>query len=185
MDDEILVRSTRNWIEQLVIAFDLCPFASRVVTDYRIRFAVSHAPSIESLLADLLQELHWMKNDPQVETSLLIHPDVLADFADYNDFLDLADALLEDSGYEGIFQIASFHPQYQFAGTAPDDVENYTNRSPYPMLHILREDSLARAIDSYEGVDQIPDRNIATLKELGPTRAVAILRSCMHPLDNS
>jgi uncharacterized protein len=160
---------TRSWLERAVIGLRLCPFAQAAYVQNRVWMAVSAASTPDELLSDLARELEDLHAaDPATrETTLLIHPGVLTDFLDYNDFLELADATLEALELTGIIQIASFHPHYQFAGTAPEDIENYSNRSPYPLLHLLREDSVAAAVQSAPDVDAIPDRNIATLRALG------------------
>jgi hypothetical protein len=147
----------------------LCPFAEGAYRRDQIRFIVSAQRSSTGLLEELAQELeHLAAADPLLcETSLLIHPHVLADFGDYNDFLDEADAAVVALGLEGELQIASFHPAYQFAGTERDDIQNFTNRSPYPMLHVLREASVTRAVETYPNVHEIGDRNIAALTALG------------------
>jgi len=126
----------------------------------------------------LQAELEWLDTHPAIETTLLIHPQVLQDFDDYNQFLETADDLLDAMGFDGMYQLASFHPNYQFAETAPADVENYTNRSPYPLLHLLREQSLERSIASYPDAEQIPLRNIALMKCLGVARLKQLLRAC-------
>ena len=131
-------QATRDWLEQVVIGLNLCPFAHREFANDRVRFAITDATTELQLLQSLESELQLLFGDPSIETTLLIHPQALGDFADYNQFLDLADGLLVQMNLEGIFQIASFHPDYQFDGTSPGDAENYTNRSPYPTLHILR-----------------------------------------------
>jgi uncharacterized protein len=161
--------ATRHWLERAVIGLNLCPFARPVLHAGRVRFVESAATSPEALLDDLRQAVSDLCAAPasETETTLLVAPRVLADFLDYNDFLDHADALLEDMGLDGVLQIASFHPQYQFAGTEPDDITNYTNRSPYPTLHLLREDSVARAVASHPDIDAIPEANIAKLRALG------------------
>lgn len=165
----VVIAETREWIEKAVIGLNLCPFAKTVYANDRIRYCVSEAQSEDALLVDLTRELRGLQAaDPQTcETALLIHPGVLNDFLDYNDFLDLADATVEALGLTGEIQIASFHPRYQFADSGPDDVENYTNRSPYPMLHLLREESVERAALPAPEVDAIPERNIETLRRLG------------------
>jgi len=164
-----IIAATRHWVEAAVIGLDLCPFARAVHTQDLIRYAVSSAEIPEQLLADLLRELQILTEaDPaEIETTLLIHPEVLTDFLDYNDFLDVVDAALEDLGLDGMIQIASFHPQYQFAGTGPDDIENYTNRSPYPMLQLLRESSVERAVATFPDTSRIFEKNIETLRRLG------------------
>jgi hypothetical protein len=165
---EVVVR-TRHWLETAVIGLDLCPFARTVHLQDQIRYAVSRAETPEELLADLVAELQSLASaDPEeVETTLLIHPGTLNDFLDYNDFLEVAEAAVADLDLEGVLQVASFHPRYQFAGTAPDDIENYTNRSPYPTLHLLREASVERAIAAFPDTAQIYEKNILTLRHLG------------------
>ena len=140
---------------------------------------VSEAETEDELLQALHSELQRLEDEPEIETTLLIHPGVLQDFGPYNEFLDAADGLLAYLDMEGVYQIASFHPDYQFAGTEPDASENYTNRSPFPMLHLLREASLEAAIDSYPDVDGIPQRNIELMNELGSEKMRSILRSCL------
>lgn len=169
----------RNWVESVVVGLDLCPFARSVLVDDRIRFAASDATSEEQLLMDLHDELKRLVEDNSVETTLLIHPGVLQEFDAYNQFLDFADSLLADMGMEGEYQIASFHPHYQFHDTDPDDVGNYTNRSPHPMLHLIREASLEKAIANYPNPELIPQRNIRRLEELGVKKIRALLSQCM------
>lgn len=156
---------------------NLCPFAKRELVKERVRFAITAATTEAQLLAALRSELERLQGDASIETTLLIHPQVLQDFYDYNQFLEVADTLLADLQLDGVFQIASFHPDYQFAGTTPDDAENYTNRTPYPLLHLLREDSLERAIASYPDVDDIPERNIALMRDLGSDALRQLLAS--------
>jgi hypothetical protein len=166
---ERVVAATRNWLEKAVIGLRLCPFAASPYLRGLVRYRVSEQQSCEGLAEELAQELlHLAAADPLLcETSLLIHPHVLGDFLDYNQFLDRADAVVAALGLTGVLQIASFHPQYQFAGSAPDDVENCSNRSPYPMLHLLREVSVARASATFAEVSEIGTRNAATLRKLG------------------
>ena len=166
---ERVVRQTNAWIEKAVIGLELCPFARAVHVARRIRITVTDAKSADALVVVLTDELRMLAAaDPAAhETTLLIHPFVLGDFLDYNDFLDVADALVEEMELDGIVQVASFHPRYQFAGTAPDDIENFTNRSPYPTLHLLREDSVERAVAAYGDTDRIFATNIETLRRLG------------------
>jgi uncharacterized protein len=163
------IAATREWIERAVIGLNLCPFAKTVYLGNRVRFAVSDARTADALLGDLQRELRALASvaAEDVETTVLIHPYVLTSFLDYNDFLDAAEAAVERLDLAGVIQIASFHPDYQFAGTAPDDVSNYTNRSPYPMLHLLREESVERAVDAYPDAERIPERNVETMRRLG------------------
>ena len=183
MCDEETVRPVRQWVEALVVGMNLCPFAKREMVKNRVRFTTTESTTQEQLLIALQAELELLNTDPLVETTLLIHVNVLRDFHDYNRFLGYADSLLVEMELEGIYQIASFHPDYQFDGTMPDDAENYTNRSPYPMLHLIREASLERVIADYPEVDQIPARNIALMNELGQDKLQALLRSCLNDRD--
>ncbi len=179
---ETVIARVRCWIERTVIKFNLCPFASKPYVSEQVRYVVSDASEPEQLLADLQHELeHLRATDPEVvETTVLIHPWVLQDFLDYNDFLDVVDALLEQGGYSEEFQVASLHPAYQFAGTEPDDAENYTNRSPYPVLHLLRVAGVARAISGYPRPERIPESNIEQMEKLGAGHLRAILDACMR-----
>jgi hypothetical protein len=163
------IEDTRHWLERAVIGLNLCPFAKAVHVKEQIRWVESAAEDPEQLLQDLVRELQFLAAaDPAtVETTLLIHPHVLSDFLDYNDFLDVADAAVESLGLAGVLQVASFHPDYQFAGTAPDDAENLSNRSPYPTLHLLREASIDAAVAAFPEADTIYERNIETLRRLG------------------
>ena len=178
MENRKIVGTVRRWLKDLVIDLNLCPFAGRELIRSRIRFVVTESMTEEQLLVALEAELARLNDDSAVETTLLIHPDVLQDFFDYNQFLDRADQLLVLMGLEGVYQVASFHPEYQFAGTAEDDVANYTNRSPYPLLHILREESLARSIAAYPNVEEIPTRNIERMNNLGREKLRALIRGC-------
>lgn len=163
------IAATCAWIERAVIGLNLCPFAKVVYVKRQIRYVVSDAQTPAALLVDLELELRTLtQTDPAVvDTTLLIHPQALADFLAYNEFLDVAETAVERLGLMGVIQIASFHPQYQFAGTASDDVTNYTNRSPYPMLHLLREASVGQALAAVPEAKDIPHRNIETMRRLG------------------
>ena len=169
MTPDEIIAATRRWLERSVIGLNLCPFAESVYRGNRVRFRVSGQTSASGLLEDLREELTALQaaDSLRCETTLLIHPWVLADFVEYNDFLDACDAEVAALDLEGELQVASFHPQYQFAGTQPGDIENYTNRSPYPMLHLLREASIDRAIAAVPDTDEIYRRNIRTLRTLG------------------
>ena len=178
LTDESVISSVRQWVESVVVDLNLCPFANRELVNNRVRFAVTEVTTEEQLLTALQAELEFLNNEPSVETTLLIHPNVLQDFYDYNQFLNYVDGLLAQMEMEGVYQVASFHPDYQFAGTNPDDAENYTNRSPYPMLHLIREASLERAIASYPHVDDVPERNRELMKTLGETTLKELLQTC-------
>ncbi|GJG93526.1 DUF1415 domain-containing protein [Cupriavidus pauculus] len=164
-----IVADVRHWLTRAVIGLNLCPFAKSVHVKGQVRYVVSEAGDEEALLDDLERELALLAEaDPeQVDTALLIVPQALADFLAYNDFLYFADRMLGSLRLEGTLQIASFHPQYQFEGTGPDDIENYTNRAPYPILHLLREDSIARAAEAFPEAEDIYERNMETLRSLG------------------
>lgn len=173
--DKSLLRQTvfldavKAWLEKAVIGLNLCPFAKSVYVRNRVRFTVSQADNLEALTADLKAELaHLHSSDPAgLDTTLLIHPYVLKDFRDYNDYLEVADTILDEMELAGVLQIASFHPHYQFAGTEADDITNYTNRSPFPILHLLRESSVEAAIAVYPDPDSIYRNNMDLLIKLG------------------
>lgn len=160
---------TRHWLNQAVIGLNLCPFAKAVQVKDQIRFAVSDATDAEGVLTDLQDELALLaETDPEkIDTTLLIIPDALDDFLEFNEFEDLSDRLLKRMRLVGELQVATFHPQFQFADTQPDDIENYTNRSPYPILHLLREDSIDRAVESFPDAAEIYEKNIDTMNKLG------------------
>ena len=167
--DDTVIALTQAWVAEAVIGLNLCPFAKSVYVKDQIRYVVSHADDEAGLAQQLLEELqHLQAADPELlDTTLLIHPRVLQDFYDYNNFLDVADQVLEDAELDGVIQIASFHPQYQFADALPDDIDNYTNRSPFPVLHLLRESSIDRAVAAFPEASAIFERNIATMRDLG------------------
>ncbi|MFC7297376.1 DUF1415 domain-containing protein [Herminiimonas aquatilis] len=167
--DNSVIAETQAWIEKAVIGLNLCPFAKAVYVKQQIRYVVSAANDVALLAAELEAELLALQAaDPaKTDTTLLILPDTLGDFFDYNDFLTVADNLVEELELDGDIQIASFHPDYQFAGTLADDIENYTNRSPYPILHLLRETSIARAVEAFPEAEMIFEKNMETLRKLG------------------
>jgi len=160
--------SVRHWLETVVIGLNLCPFAAKPVRNGQVRVCVSSATRELELLTELQLELARLDETPraELETTIIAIPQMLADFADYNDFLEQVDSLLEHYEWVGDYQVASFHPRYQFADTQPDDAENLTNRAPYPLLHLLREDSVEAAIDSHPDVDGIPAANIKRMRAL-------------------
>lgn len=179
MEERDVIDGTRRWVETVVIGLNLCPFARRPFAAGLVRFAVTPATNEEELCRALTAELTSLVATPRstLETTLLIHPNVLADFLDYNDFLATADEVILDKRLGGIVQIASFHPKYQFAGTELEAVENYTNRSPYPMLHLLREESVSEVNDDPDTLAGIPERNIETMRALGRARVVKLLEA--------
>ena len=180
MSESEIISATRSWVDTVVVGLNFCPFAKRELAKGRVRFTLCEATNEGELLQYLQQELRRLDDEPDLETTLLIHPYALGDFMRYNEFLEEANSLLALMEMEGVYQIASFHPHYQFAGTGPDDAENYTNRSPYPMLHLLREASLEVAIDHYPNVDDIPERNIELTQKLGVQKMRVLLASCLE-----
>ncbi|MFM2485399.1 DUF1415 domain-containing protein [Celerinatantimonas yamalensis] len=173
--DESIAEKTWHWVNALIVALNLCPFAKREIDLGRVRLMVWPHTQVADGLANLIRECQWLDEHAQIETSLLVLPKMLDDFGDYLDFVELAEQLLSEQGYEGVYQLATFHPDYCFAGCNVDDVTNYTNRSPYPMLHLLREASLEQAIEHYGDTNAIPERNVALLKEMGLTKLQALL----------
>ena len=167
--DDAVIAATRDWLERAVIGLNLCPFAKAVHIGNRVRYRVSHARDADALLADLSEELQALHAaDPATcETTLLLHPWVLNDFLDYNDFLDVADAAVDALGMTDELQVASFHPHYQFADTQPEDIANYSNRSPYPTLHLLRQASVDAAVAAFPDAAAIYEKNVAMLERLG------------------
>ena len=166
---EDAIQATRTWLEKAVIGLNLCPFAKAVHLKQQIRWVVSLASDEAALRDELIRELEHLRDcvPDEVDTTLLIHPFVLRDFADYNNFLNIADAAIAQLGLNGEIQIASFHPDYQFAGTAANDIDNFSNRSPLPMLHLLREASVAKAVAAFPDAADIYGRNIETLRRIG------------------
>ena len=167
-DDEVLIQ-TRHWLEKAVIGLNLCPFAKAVYVKNQVRLVVSQARHADDLLEELDRELVLLVATPaeQIDTTLLIHPTLFDDFLDFNDFLEVAEGVLDEHGLEGVIQLASFHPQFQFDGSEPDDIGNYSNRAPFAILHLLREESVERAVAAYPEADTIFEKNVETLERLG------------------
>ena len=167
----------QHWVDTMVVGLNLCPFAKRAIDSQGVRYRIFDGP-LDQLADALIAELQLLDADPRIETTLLVISQGLDDFMDYLDILDGANAMLDELGYAGTYQIASFHPHYQFEGTSPEDPSNYTNRSPYPILHLLREESMEKAIDAYgrERAEQIPDNNIERLESLGAEAITALMR---------
>jgi len=182
-DDAALIDQVRHWLERAVIGLNLCPFARAPHCGGRIRWVVSRATDTDALTRDLLDELERLRaaDSNEVETTLLLHPQVLGDFADYLAFLDIAEGLLQALGFSGELQVASFHPDYVFAGSDVDDPANLSNRSPLPLLHLLREDSISRVVDAGADVDAIPERNQARLRALGARGWIELMRVDRRP----
>ncbi|MGM0521546.1 MAG: DUF1415 domain-containing protein [Pseudomonadota bacterium] len=178
--DGAVKAQTLYWVRDFIVAHTICPFAQREVERDSVRIEVVRSKKMAVALEELMAEMAWLDEHEQAETSLLVFPTLFRDFEHYLDFVDLAESLLVEQGYEGIYQLATFHPDYCFADAEPEDVANYTNRSPYPMLHLLREASLEKAIAAYGDTEQIPERNIAYLEAMGSDAAEAILARCMR-----
>lgn len=169
LSDEAIIAATRHWLVRAVIGLNLCPFAKAVHAKGQIRYVVSAARDMEGALTELEAQLKWLADaDPaEVDTTLLIIPHALGKFLEFNDCVFFAERLVAQLGLQGILQVASFHPDYRFEGSEPDDIENYTNRAPYPILHLLREASLSRAVDAFPDAEGIYERNIETMRRLG------------------
>ena len=168
-DSATVTEHTRQWLEKAVIGLNLCPFAKAPHVKNLVRISVSQARHLDGFLEDLDRELQLLGDTPadELETTLLVHPTLFPDFDTFNQMLDIADAAVVDNGLEGIVQIAPFHPDFQFEGTDSDDIGNYTNRSPYPTLHLIREDSIAKAAQAFPDASAIFERNIALLEKMG------------------
>ena len=170
MTDEQVLAQTRHWLEKAVIGLNLCPFAKAVYVKNQVRLVVSHARHADDLLEELDRELDILVATPatEIDTTLLIHPTLFEDFLDFNDFLEIAEGVVDEHELDGVVQLASFHPKFQFDGTGPDDIGNYTNRAPFAMLHLLREDSVEKAVEAFPEAESIFEQNIATLEKIGP-----------------
>ena len=168
-DSATVTEHTRQWLQKAVIGLNLCPFAKAPHVKNLVRISVSQARHLDGFLEDLDRELQLLGDTPadELETTLLVHPTLFPDFDTFNQMLDIADAAVVDNGLEGIVQIAPFHPDFQFEGTNSDDIGNYTNRSPYPTLHLIREDSIAKAAQAFPDASAIFERNIALLEKMG------------------
>ncbi len=177
--DEQVIQYTKNWVEKVVIGCNFCPFAAREVTRGGAHYAIVRTDDIEQSLLSVIQECERLDTTEEIGTTLLIFPDHFGKFDAFLDLLSFSEALLEEHDYEGIYQIASFHPHYRFADVQANDPSNYTNRSPYPMLHLLRESSIDKALENYPDPEGIPDRNIAYAKAQGLAQMKALLSACM------
>ena len=171
MSEEEILAATRHWLEKAVIGLNLCPFAKAVYVKNQVRLVVSPARHADDLLEELDRELDLLVATPadEIDTTLLIHATLFEDFLDFNDFLEVADGVVEEHDLEGVIQLASFHPRFQFDGTEPDDISNYTNRAPFAMLHLLREASVEKAVEAFPEAEAIFEENIKTLEKLGHT----------------
>jgi len=181
-NDRQLIETIQTWLKTFIIEYSICPFAKHELERGSIRFEISHDQDIESCLLNLMLECDRLDTDSSIETTLLIYENAFTVFDHYLDFLELAEALLIEQGYEGVYQLASFHPDYCFEGAGQDDPANYTNRSPYPMVHLLRETSIERALTTYPNPENIPQRNIELTRQLGLAKMQALLAAC-YPLN--
>ena len=175
------IAATQAWVQSVVVGLNFCPFAGKEVASKRVHYQVSEATDLQAALETVAAELKQLEQNPAIETTLLMFTEGFAEFHPFLDLLDIANQLLCDQGYEGIYQLASFHPDYCFADVQSDDPSNYTNRSPYPMLHIIREQSLERALDKTANPEQIPKRNIQLARELGADKLQQLLDACRRP----
>ena len=178
--DQKIIQQTRKWLTSVVIDLNFCPFANRELEKGSIYYAVVRENDMESCLESLIFECQRLDQTQDIATSLLIYPDQWQHFDDFLNFLAIAESLLEQQGYQGVYQFASFHPHYQFSETPEHDPANYTNRSPYPMLHLLREDRMAAALLKYPNPEQIPEHNIQRARVLGEEKLKILLAACKH-----
>ncbi|NRP09966.1 MULTISPECIES: DUF1415 domain-containing protein [unclassified Marinobacterium] len=162
-----VIKSTQHWVDKMVVGLNLCPFAKKSIDQNQLRYVVYTGDDIESITQLLVEELERLVNDKSIETTLLIHPNFTTEFDAYLDYLAGVDELIDALGYSGVFQVAGFHPDYQFDGVAEIDPANHTNRSPYPMMHLLREASVAWAVETHPDIDSVPERNVELLREMG------------------
>ena len=180
-ENTLVINQTKHWLSTVIIEHSICPFAKREFDRDRIHYEIIVSDDLSTQLEHLILQCEFLdnkNNDSEIETSLLIFPTALKDFEDYLDVLEIATELMTKQGYEGVYQLASFHPDYCFAGANPNDASNYTNRSPYPMLHILREDSIEKALENYPNPESIPERNIQLTKDLGLEQMKNTLAEC-------
>ncbi len=183
LSDELVTAQTMKWVKDFIVTLNVCPFAKREVEKDSVRCVVVRSKKIDVALEELMSEIQWLDEHSETETTLLVFPTLFKDFHRYLDFVETAENLMFDQGCEGVYQLATFHPDYCFSGAEPDDVSNYTNRSPYPMLHILREDSLDKAIEFYGDTTDIPNQNIRKMETLGKYKLDSIFTLCMK-VDN-
>ncbi|MDF1684007.1 MAG: DUF1415 domain-containing protein [Legionellaceae bacterium] len=177
LTDEQIKQQTIAWIKSFIIEYNICPFAKHTVNQETFAIDIAQPDNVEQALETMMSTIVRMDENADIETVLLVFPDLFLNFDDYLDFVALGEELLSVSGYEGIYQLATFHPDYCFADALETDVSNYTNRSPYPMLHILRESSIEKAIDYYGDTSKIPDNNIETMHQLGLDKVKALLKN--------
>lgn len=180
LSDELVTTQTIKWVNEFIVGLNVCPFAKREMERESVRFVVVRSKKSQVALEELMSEVRWLDEHPETETTILIFPTLFGDFYRYLDFVDLAENIMIEQECEGVYQLATFHPNYCFSGTEPEDVSNYTNRSPYPMLHLLREASVEKAIEFYGDTDAIPERNIDVMEEMGKEKLEKILTTSMQ-----
>lgn len=179
LTDELVTTQTMAWVKEFIVALNVCPFAKREVERESVRCVVLRSKKMDVALEELMSEIQWLDEHPETETTLLIFPTLFKDFHRYLDFVETAEDLMFDQECEGVYQLATFHPDYCFSGAEPDDVSNYTNRSPYPMLHLLREASVDKAIEFYGDTAEIPNQNIEKMEALGKSKLDDMFAGCM------
>ncbi len=179
-NDQRVIAQTKEWLNNVIVAHNYCPFAKREVDKGSVRYQVVHETEFNSLLESVIQECIWLDQNDETETTLIIFPSNLNDFNLFLDCLALTEDLIVSQGYEGIYQVASFHPDYCFQGADKNDPANYTNRSPHPMFHLIREASVKMAIENHPDADSIPERNIEYAREQGIDKMKALLDKCIH-----
>ena len=178
MNEAQYLKATDQWVQQVVIELSLCPFAWKSISENKLNARLIVDKSIDKILEGLMEEIYFLEKNPEIESSLITIPNAFATFQDFLEGVDQAKELMRLSGFEGVYQLASFHPEFQFAGTNPEDPENYTNRSPYPVWHPIRESSMSAAIDSYPKIDEVGPRNIKKMNDLGLTHVRQLLKNC-------
>ena len=178
-NDQILIQHTMNWVRDVIVGLNFCPFAAREVERNTVRYVLDHSKDDEQRLHHFIDECLYLDTNPQTETTLFIITEALDDFELFLDFIEFANTLLENQGYEGIYQLAHFHPHYQFDNTDIDDASNYTNRSPYPMLHLIRESSIEKALEHYPDAESIPERNIELARKMGTLQMQTLLNNTL------
>ncbi len=176
--DEVIISQTREWVSTVVIGDNFCPFAKKEMVNNSIRYVVC-TQTLEDMLVTLISECKHLDNTPSTETTLLIYPEGFSEFQVFLELVAIADNLMADQGYEGVYQLASFHPDYCFADSSTDDPANYTNRSPYPTLHLIREESIERALQDIQNPEKIPERNVRYAREKGLSAMQAKLSACL------
>lgn len=178
MDNSQVIKTVQNWVEEFIIGYNICPFAKKVFVTLRIKYILNTSTNDEQILQAFLKELQWLSttDSKEIDTTLFILTNAFLDFEHYLNFIHIIEVMIEQLDYEGVFQVATFHPNYQFEGTQPTDAENFTNRAPFPIIHILREESVEKAIENYPNPEAIPERNIDLMNKMGAEKLNAIFR---------